>query len=286
MEEKEMSFLDHLEELRWHIIRAVGAVLLLSIVVFVSKDFVFGVVILGPMKTDFWTYRQLCEFGQQLGTDDFCIEGINFTLQSRQMTGQFSMHLISSFVLGFVLGFPYVFWEIWRFVRPALYPNEKTVAVGAVFWVSLLFLMGALFGYYLLTPVSVNFLANYVLDPSIQNQFDITSYVSTLIMLVIGSALMFQLPMAVLVLARLGIVTPAFMRKFRRHSIVIIFIVAAIITPADVFTQFMVAIPLILLYEVSIFIAAYIERKRIKAEKALRLQEAAAERPALDQMMD
>ncbi|MGD1843438.1 MAG: twin-arginine translocase subunit TatC [Thermonemataceae bacterium] len=284
MAEKEMSFLDHLEELRWHIIRALGGVLVCSLVAFIFGSYIFENVVLAPMKADFWTYRTLCELGQNLGTKGFCVDGFSFILISRRLTGQFMMHLVFSIVMGVVIAFPYVFWEIWRFVRPALYTEEAKVSKGAVFFVSLLFTIGALFGYFLLFPVSLNFLANYQIAETINNEFDITNYVSTLVMLILGSALLFQLPMLVYFLAKVGLVTPVMMQQFRRHSIVVILIVSAIITPADVFTQFLIGLPLMFLYELSIFIAAYVEKKRIKEEKRLRAIEEKNER--LDQLVN
>jgi len=266
VDDKEMSFIDHLEELRWHLIRSLVAILVFTVVAFIYKDFFFGKIVLGPARLDFWTYRKLCELGQLIDSPALCFDKLNFTLQSRKMAGQFLMHLTSSFVIGLIIAFPYVFWELWRFVRPGLYENERRVTTGVVLVVSLLFLTGSLFGYYILTPISVQFLANYTLDPSIVNEFDIISYVSTLLTLVLGCALLFQLPMLVYFLAKAGIVDAQSMRIYRRHAIVVIFVVAAIITPADVFSQIIVALPLILLYEISIFIAGFVKKKEEQQE--------------------
>jgi sec-independent protein translocase protein TatC len=179
------------------------------------------------------------------------------------MTGQFMMHMTYSIVTGFILSFPYVFWEIWRFVKPALYETEKNAANGAVFSVSFLFAIGVLFGYYVVAPLAVNFLVNYQLDPSIENQIDIASYVSTVVMMVLACGLMFQLPVVVYVLSRVGILTPAMMRAYRRHSIMVILIVSAFITPSpDMISQLLVAIPVYLLYEGSVFISAYVWKKQ------------------------
>lgn len=260
-----MSFVDHLEELRWHVIRPIIAILVLTVVAFFAKEIVFGWIILGPSKPDFWTYRMLCQLADYVGYADLCVKELNFTLQSRQMAGQFSMHLTSSFAVGFVLAFPYAFWEIWSFVAPGLYPKEKKAAQGAVFYVTFLFVLGVLFGYYVVSPLMINFLANYQLDPTILNQFDITSYVSTLLMMVLACGLMFQLPMVILVLAKAGIVGPAFLREYRKHAIVVILIIAALITPSpDVLSQILVALPLLVLYEISIFLAAWEVNKQLK----------------------
>ena len=261
-EEEGMSFLDHLEALRWHLLRAVTAVLIFTVVAFIAKDFVFGVLILGPSKVDFLTYRVLCDIGNYLGIPALCINELPFTIQSRQMTGQFSMHMTSSMVVGLIAAFPYLFYEVWRFISPGLYANEKNAARGAVFFVSFLFLSGASFGYFVLSPLSINFLANYQLDPTIANEFDITSYVSTLSMLVLASAIMFQLPVVVYFLSMSGLVTSKMLKSYRRHSIVVILIVSAIITPPDVVSQLLIAMPILVLYEVGIVIAKRLEKKR------------------------
>jgi len=261
-EEEGMSFLDHLEALRWHLLRAVTAVLIFTVVAFIAKDFVFGVLILGPSKVDFLTYRVLCDIGDYLGIPALCINELPFTIQSRQMTGQFSMHMTSSMVVGLIAAFPYLFYEVWRFISPGLHANEKSAARGAVFFVSFLFLSGASFGYFVLSPLSINFLANYQLDPTIANEFDITSYVSTLSMLVLASAIMFQLPVVVYFLSMSGLVTSKMLISYRRHSIVVILIVSAIITPPDVVSQLLIAMPILVLYEVGIVIAKRLEKKR------------------------
>ena len=264
-EEGGMSFLDHLEALRYHILRSVAAILIFTVIAFLAKDIVFGIIILGPSKVDFITYRVLCDLGNYLGISALCIDQLPFTIQSRQMTGQFTMHMTSSVVVGFVVAFPYVFWEIWRFISPGLYEKERNAARGAVFFVSFLFLSGAAFGYYVLSPLSINFLANYQLDPTILNEFDVTSYVTTLTMLVIASAVMFQLPVVVYFLSMSGLVTSRMLKEYRRHSIVVILIVSAIITPPDVVSQLLIAMPILVLYEVGIMIA-----KRLEKQKAIR----------------
>ena len=261
-EEEGMSFLDHLEALRWHLLRSISAILILSIAAFLAKSIVFGVVILGPSKVDFVTYRWLCSLGDYLGISALCIDELPFTIQSRQMTGQFTMHMTSSFVVGFIAAFPFVFWEIWRFISPGLYDQERNAARGAVFFVSLLFFLGAAFGYFILSPLSINFLSNYQLDPSILNEFDITSYISTLTMLVLASAIMFQLPVVVYFLAMSGLVSAAMLRSYRRHAIVVILVISAVITPPDVISQVLIAMPILVLYEAGIQIAKRLEKKR------------------------
>jgi len=263
-EPKEMSFVDHLEELRWHIIRAVGSILVFAIIAFLAKDFVFHDVILGPSRPDFLSYRLMCELGQKVGSSALCIDKLGFTIQSREMSGQLTMHMMSSFIIGLACAFPYAFWEIWRFISPGLYPQERQNSRGAVFFVSILFAMGLCFGYFLVAPISINFLAGYQVDPSITNQFDLSSYISTLTTLCLACAFMFEMPVIVFFLTKAGLVTPEIMKIYRRHAIVVILIVAAIITPPDVISQMMVGLPLLMLYEVSIGVSRYIKRSDLK----------------------
>ena len=269
---KEMSFLEHLEELRWHLIRSVIAVLVLSIAAFIAVDFVFGTIILGPSKPDFWTFKMLCRFGDLVNIDALCINEMPFILQSRKMTGQFTMHITSSLFIGIVVAFPYVFWEVWRFISPGMYTKERRSSQGAVFFVSLLFITGVLFGYYIMSPLAVNFLANYQVHESVMNEFDITSYVGTVTMLVLGSGLLFQLPMVVYFLTKVGLVTPVFLRTYRRHAIVIILVLGAMLTPPDPFSQVLIALPLLGLYEISIYISR-ITLKRMQKREAERLED-------------
>lgn len=265
-EQAEMSFLDHLEELRWHIIRAFLAIGVFTIGAFVAKSFVFGQVILGPSKTDFWTYRMMCKLADTLGTQGLCIDSLPFIIQSRQMTGQFTMHITASFAVGLICAFPYAFWEVWRFISPGMHLNERSVARGAVFYVSLLFLIGVNFGYFILSPLSINFLSNYQIDPSILNEFDIVSYVSTITTLVLACGILFQLPMVVYFLTKAGLVTPEILKTYRKHSIVAIFFLGAMLTPPDPFSQVLIALPLIGLYQFSMLISKR-TYKRMKVEE-------------------
>ena len=262
----EMSFLDHLEELRWHLIRSLTAIFVFAIAAFVSKGIIFGEIILGPSKPSFWTYRMLCNLSEILNSDALCISELPFIIQSRQMTGQFSMHITSSFVIGLICAFPYAFWEIWRFVKPGLYDKERKAATGATFYVSLLFFMGVFFGYFVVTPISINFLSNYQIDPSILNEFDIISYVSTVTTLVLACALLFQLPIVVYFATKAGLVSSALLKIYRKHSIIVILMLSAVLTPPDPFSQVLIAIPLGLLYQLSILIAVKLEKKERKQE--------------------
>lgn len=263
-ETKEMSFIDHLEELRWHLIRAVASIFVFSIIAFLAKGFVFQDIILAPARTDFLSYRVMCDLGNALGTEAFCIDELGFTIQSRQMSGQFAMHMLVSVVLGLACAFPYAFWEIWRFVSPGLYPQERKNSRGAVFFVSVLFMLGLLFGYYVVSPISINFLAGYQVDPSIINEFDLSSYISTLTTLCLACAFMFQMPVIVYFFTKAGLLTPEVMKLYRRHAIIVILIVAAIITPPDVVSQMLIFIPLMVLYEASIIVSRSIRKSDIK----------------------
>ena len=262
----EMSFLDHLEELRWHLIRSLIAIFVFAIAAFILKGIVFGEIILGPSKTSFWTYKMLCIFSEVLNSDALCISELPFIIQSRQMTGQFSMHITSSFVIGLICAFPYAFWEIWRFVKPGLYEKERKAASGATFYVSLLFFIGVVFGYFVVTPISINFLSNYQIDPSILNEFDIISYVSTVTTLVLACALLFQLPIVVYFATKAGLVSSVLLKNYRKHSIIVILMLSAVLTPPDPFSQVLIAVPLGLLYQLSILIAVKLEKKERKQE--------------------
>lgn len=266
----EMSFLDHLESFRWHIVRALSAVVLFSIIAFASKEFIFGTLILGPSRPDFWFYQMACQMGETIANSKaFCIDELPFIIQSRKMTGQFSMHITSSIVVGIIAAFPYFFWEMWRFVSPALYDTEKKTSRGATFFVSILFMMGVLFGYYIVSPISINFLANYQVDPSVLNEFDITSYVSTVTMLVLSCGLMFQLPMVILFMSKAGLINPQILRQYRKIAIVVILVISALLTPPDPISQLLISFPLLLLYEISIYISVVIYRKKRKRETEL-----------------
>lgn len=269
-EGKEMSFLDHLEELRWHIIRAAAAILVFTVLAFVFIDDIFEYVLLGPAKTDFWTYRQMCNLADFTGYADLCVKELTFKLQALGLSDQFTMSLTSSFFVGLCFAFPYAFWEVWLFIKPGLKKNERQAARGGVFYVSLLFMLGLLFGYFIVSPLAINFLVNYQLSSRIENNIDITSYISVIVTLALGCALIFQMPIIAFVLSKVGIVTPKFMREYRKHAWIVILVVAGIITPSpDIYSQVLVALPLTLLYEVSIIVSGRVEKARLKEQQEL-----------------
>ncbi len=265
----DMSFLQHLEMLRWHIIRSLISIVVFSVAAFVFSDYIFHEIIFGPSRSDFWTFKMLCNVGKYLSEyipvdkDLTCLD-VSINFQNRRLAGQFTMHITSSLVIGLLVAFPYTFWEIWRFVSPGLKNVERRSSRGAVFFVSILFFTGVLFGYYIVAPLSINFLVNYTVDPGIENIIDVSSYIGWLGGFVLANGLMFQLPVVAFFLAKAGLITPSFLRSKRRHAIVVVLVIAAIITPPDFFSQVLLAVPLMLLYELSILITAYVTKKRIK----------------------
>jgi sec-independent protein translocase protein TatC len=251
----DMTFLQHLEALRWHIVRSVIAIVVVAIVAFINKQVIFDDIILAPKNPGFLTYRILCHLSQKYNLD-MCFNEINFSIISTNLSGQFTTHMWVAFVVGFIVAFPYFAWELWRFIKPALSEKEQRFSRGIVFFVSLLFLCGLLFGYYIIAPLSVNFLGNYQVSAEVRNQITLDSYISTITILSLSSGLVFELPMVVYFLSKAGIITPLFMRRYRKHAMVVNLIVAALITPSpDITSQMLVAIPLFLLYELSIYVS-------------------------------
>ncbi|WP_259068774.1 twin-arginine translocase subunit TatC [Mucilaginibacter sp. X4EP1] len=272
--EGEMSFFQHLEALRWHFLRSAFAVLFFAIITFIYYDDIFQNIIMAPTHTDFWTYRMMCNAGAALQNmssyfkaKSFCVEKINVKLINTDLAGQFNLQLNSSIMIGLTLGIPYLLFEIWRFIRPALHERERKAASGFVFYCSVLFFMGVLFGYYVVTPLSIRFLASYTVSDAIENLFSIDSYISSVTMLTLLAGLVFQLPIVVYILSSLNILTPKFMREKRRYATVIILVIAAIITPSpDALTMLVVAAPLFILYELSIIVSAVVQRRRKREE--------------------
>ena len=264
-----MSFLDHLEVLRWHLIRSVVAIVLVACIAFVMSDFIFDTVIFGPKKMSFPTYRFFCNIATVFGiTSEFCAEELPFTIQNRTMAGQFSAHIWTSIWAGFILAFPYVLWELWRFISPGLHANERKYSKGFIFIASLLFFIGVLFGYYVVAPLSINFLGTYQVSEEVLNEIDISSFIATVRASVIACGVMFELPIIIFFLTKVGLVTPEILTKYRKIALVIVLILSAVITPPDVASQIVVAIPVLILYQVSIYISKLVlKRDRKKAEK-------------------
>lgn len=254
--EKEMTFWEHLEELRWHLLRSVIILLLLAVGAFIMRDFIFNQVILAPKESDFLTYRLLCRLGEWLGVKALCIGTVPLEIINIRMSGQFITHIYVSLMVAVVIAFPYLLWEIWSFVRPALLPKEKKYSRGAVFFSTLLFIMGMLFSYYLIVPLTINFFSSYQVSEAVENTIALNSYISTVVSVTLATGLVFELPILVFFLSKVGILTPAFMKKNRKYVLVILLTISAIITPPDIFSQIMVCIPLLGLYELSIAISA------------------------------
>jgi sec-independent protein translocase protein TatC len=265
-EKGEMTFIDHLEELRWHLIRSVIAILIGAIVVFIYAREIVDKILFAPADNSFVTYKWLCDLSHWLGLGDMvCLSGVDAKFQSNTMTGQFISTFTIAFIGGFIVAFPYVFWEFWKFVRPALSQKELKKTRGVIFWVTLLFFTGVLFGYYILTPFMVNFYFSYTLSDKIVNLPNFSDYIENLVYTTVGIGVLFQMPLLVMVLARIGIVTGRFLRKYRRHAFIIILIAAAIITPStDPFSLTIVTIPLYLLFEASIIVASRINKRQEK----------------------
>lgn len=257
-----MSFMDHIEVLRWHIVRSLIAVIICAIFCFIYIDFIFDKILLGPAHENFISYQWLCALGKAIHVEALCMQTLNLSFQNTELSGQFMLSFSVSFMLGFIIAFPYVFWEFWKFVRPALKPNELKYARGIVFWSSLLFFIGVFFAYFIIAPFTINFFANYQLSPQFHNIITISNYYDTMSDLILGMGIVFELPILVFFLSRIGILTPKFMRSQRRYAIIIILVLAAVITPPDWFSIFLVFIPLMLLYESSIFVSSRIVRNK------------------------
>jgi sec-independent protein translocase protein TatC len=246
-----MTFFEHIEELRWHVFRSAVLILVLSVVLLFLKDFIFETLIFGPLNTDFFTYTLLCKIAPE-----FCVKEIPFELMNTELAGQFLIHLKTSFLLGFIFSIPYIFWELWKFVSPALYQSESAYAKKILGAGAVLFFIGVLFGYFLVTPLSILFFSTYSVSAKIVNRFSIDNYFSFLSSTVIWCGLTFEMPILVYFLSKIGLITPAFLVEYRKHLYIAILLIAAAITPSpDVLSQVMVAIPLFLLYEISIVVA-------------------------------
>jgi sec-independent protein translocase protein TatC len=262
----EMSFLEHLEELRWHLVRSSVAVVVGAIFIFINVKFIFDSIILKPKYPDFITNRVFAWFAEKLNSPDLKINTKPFEIINYDVAGQFTTHLTIAMVGGIVIAIPYIFYEFWSFIKPALYDKEKRHATGAVFYSSLLFILGVLFGYYLVVPLTTHFFGTYEVSEEIKNQFNITSYISSLTTVVLGGGIVFELPIIIYFLSKVGIISSSFLRKYRKHAYIVLLLLAAIITPPDVFSMMLVTVPLVALYELGVLLAKHIEKKRKNEE--------------------
>ncbi|ULC60594.1 twin-arginine translocase subunit TatC [Flaviramulus sp. BrNp1-15] len=264
----EMSFLDHLEDLRWHLIRICIAVILVATLAFIFSRFVFNEIIFAPLEMSFPTYSFLCETAKFIGVDTtFCAEKMPMIIQNRTMAGQFSADIWTAILGGFIISFPYVIYQLWKFISPGLHDNERRHSRGFIIISSLLFFIGVLFGYYIVTPLSLNFLANYSISEIVDNQIDISSYIALVRSSALASGLIFELPIIIYFLTKIGLVTPEILRKYRKYALVIVLILSAIITPPDIASQVIVAIPILILYQISIYISKIVVRNQKRKEK-------------------
>ena len=265
----EMSFLDHLEELRWLLVRSSAAVIIMAFLTYFVSDYLFDTIIFGPTRTTFFTYRFFCDLSHYLGiAESICITELPFIIQNTEMEGQVNMFVWMCILAGFILAFPYILWQIWNFISPALYEKERKYAKTFIFISSLLFFAGVLFGYFVVIPMSVNFLATFTVSDMVKNQFTLNSYIGMVKTSILASGLFFELPIIIYFLTRLGLVTPEFLRKYRRYAIVIVLIIAAIVTPPDVVSQTIVAIPMLIIFELSVIISAIVYKQKKKKELA------------------
>ena len=265
-----MSFLDHVEELRWCLIRSIVGILAGAIVAGVFTDFIFDTIIFGPKRGTFVTYEYFCEFGRLFGVvSDFCDVNFNFKVQSKEMSDEFSTHIWTSILVGFVVAFPWVLYQVWKFISPGLKSTEKKYSSGFIIVCSLLFFIGVTFGYFVIAPLSVHFMMTYNLSPEISTEPSLSSYIGYIRASILASGLLFELPVIIYFLTKIGLATPAGLRKNRKFALVIVLIVAAVITPPDVASQIIVAIPVLILYEMSIFISKFVLYRQEKRKKKL-----------------
>ncbi len=269
-ERGEMSFLEHVEELRWHLVRASIAIMLFALLAFLGKRILFDEIIFGPRQIDFPTYRFFCEASRFIGVKEiFCMEEMPFQILNTKMAGQFSTHIWVSLIAGFILAFPYILWEIWRFIKPGLHQHERKYSRVILFFAAILFAMGVLFGYFLIVPLSIQFLGTYNISAEVNNLIDLMSYISTVSTITLAAGLIFELPIIVYFLARSGLLTPEWMRTYRRHAFVLTLILSAVITPPDISSQILVALPIVVLYEISIKICARVVSNMEKRNQEL-----------------
>lgn len=253
----QMSFLEHLEELRWRIIKSCVGVIVGVIVAFIFSDFVIDEVLLGPSKSDFFMYKFIG------------VDAIDLTLQSRKLPGQFFTYWGMLFVAGFLIGSPIFFYQMWAFIEPALESKEKWKTIMSALFITIFFLIGVAFGYLILVPFALQFFGTFNISDSgiVRNDFDINEYFGSVAMWVITCGLIFQIPIISYALSRIGILTPEFLRKYRRHAIIVCLVMAAFLTPPEPISQVLIAMPLAVLYEFAIWVSYLANKLRDKELK-------------------
>lgn len=263
-----MSFWEHLEELRWRLVKSAGAIIFFGIIAFINREVIFDEIILAPKDSNFISYKALCWLADYINVQTLCLGNFTLDIVNIQMSGQFMTHMTVAMVAGIIAAFPFVFWQIWKFINPALMPKEKKYTKGAVAATSFLFLIGILFSYFLLVPLTVNFFATYQVSEEVKNTISLSSYISTVVSVTLATGIVFQLPIVVYFLTKVGLITPAFLKKNRKYVLVLLLIIAAVITPPDIFSQILVTIPLMGLYEISILLSNRIYKKNLAKELA------------------
>lgn len=264
-QKNEMSFLDHLEELRWHLVRSTLAIFVVAVVIFTFSETVYNDFLFAHLEGDFPTYRWLCNLSQLFGFEsDFCNVDLKNNMQSLAPTAQLMNLVWTSLILGLIVAFPYILWEIWRFISPGLHKTERKKSRTFIFYASILFFIGVLFSYYIIAPLSVSFFYNFKVTDIIENKFDFTTHINLITNTLLGVSLMFELPVVIFFLTKMGLVTPPFLKKYRKVALVLVLVLSAIITPPDIASQVIVTIPIMVLYEISIFISKRVIKKEQK----------------------
>jgi len=259
-----MSFFDHIDELRKYLMRSAYALVIFSTIAFIYMDFIFHTIIIGPLSNRFFTYQWVCNFATKyFHTDKYCFKDLKYSLLNTEMAGQFMLSFKLSFIVGIIVSMPFILWQVWLFLKPALSEKERKNTRGFVFYTTILFALGIMFGYFVLCPISVNFFFNYSLSSTIENKISIQNIVGFMSLLVIGTGLIFELPILMYFLARIGLISSAFLNKYRKYAFVIILIVAALVTPPDVVSQIILTIPLYSLFELGILITKRVEKNRL-----------------------
>jgi sec-independent protein translocase protein TatC len=262
----EMSFLEHLEELRWHLVRSSAAIVICAVFVFANYRYIFDFILLKPKNPDFITNRAFAWVAERFNSPELAINTKPFELININLSGQFTTHLTIAMIGGIIIAIPYVFYEFWRFIKPALYEKERRHATGAVFFSSLLFFLGIMFGYFLVVPLTTHFFGSYQVSEQVANEINLNSYISSISSVVLGSGIVFELPIIIYFLSKVGLISSTFLKTYRKHAYIVLLLLAAIITPPDIFSMLLVSVPLIILYELGIIISKRIEKKRDKAE--------------------
>ncbi len=259
---EEMSFLEHLEELRWHLVRASAAVVVFAVFCFIEAQYILDNILFAPKNSGFITNKAFAWVALKFDSPELAINSLPFNVINTDMAGQFTTNLTIALIGGIIMAIPYIFWEFWRFIRPALYEKERKHATGAVFYSTMLFLLGVCFGYFLVVPLSTHFFGSYRVSAEVPNLINLNSYISAVTTVMLGSGIIFELPIIIYFLSKVGLISSGFLITYRKHAFVVLLLLAAIITPPDIFSMLLVSGPLLLLYELGVILSKRIEKKR------------------------